>query len=57
MVRRGNNTSRKHSRGTKRVKEDHQQPFPDASTVGECSNHGRESCEDRVDHSQNQAGS
>ena len=36
-----------------RVQEDHQQPLPDVSTVSECSNQGRESCEDRVNHSEN----
>ena len=44
----------KHSRGTKRVKEYQQQPLPHVSTVSESSNHGRQSCEDRMNHSQNQ---
>ena len=39
------------ARGAKRVQEDHQQPLPYVSTVHECANQGRESCEDRVNHS------
>ena len=41
-----------HARGAKRVQEGHHQPLPDVSTVRECANQGRESYEDRVNHSE-----
>lgn len=44
---------KKDSRSAKGMKEHQEQPFPDPSTVRECSNQGRKSCEQRVDHSQN----
>ena len=42
------------SRRAKRVKQNHQQPLPDVSTVRECTDQGRESREERVNHGQDQ---
>ena len=53
VARRSRNTSPQHARGAKRAQEDRQQPLPDVSTVCEGADQGRESCENRANHSEN----